>query len=100
MRFLIVSLIFALFGIVLGFIQRLRGLRYFGASLIVSVVGFLMVTWPDLPFGATLASPEGPVAVAIYHLVPFLILFYLPINVGYFATRLIRRRRSRSAPII
>ena len=84
----------------MGFIQRLRGLSYFIVSLIVSVIGFLVVTWPDLPFGATLASPQGPVAVAIYQLVPFLILFYVPINVGYFATRLIRRRCSRSAPII
>jgi hypothetical protein len=98
--FIVVSLVCVFLGAGLAFIPRLRGWSYFVVSLGISIGGFLTLTWPDLPLGATLASPEGPVAVAIYHLIPFLILFYVPIHAGYFATRLIRRRCSRRAPII
>jgi hypothetical protein len=92
MRFIVVSLVFAFLGIGLAFIRRLRGWRYFIISFVVAVGGFLAVLWPELPLGATLATPEGPLAVFIYHLVPFLILFYLPLTAGYFVTRAVRRR--------
>ena len=96
-QLVVITAVFALLGVVLAFVRRLRGWSCFLASLIISVVGFLVVSWRDLPFGATLATPEGPGAVAIYHLVPFLVFYFAPLQIGYFVTRAIRSRGSARA---
>jgi hypothetical protein len=50
----------------------------------VSVGGFIALLWRDLPLGATLTSPEGPLAVVIYHLVPFLCFSTFPFTLATF----------------
>src|SRR6266478_6541390 len=99
-QLVITPLILALLGVGLAFVPRLRGVSYCITSLSISVAGFLVLFWRDLPFGTTLASPEGPLALAIYHLLPFFVLFFAPLCVGYFSTRSIRRRYSRDASVI
>jgi len=100
MNVVVIPLIFAALGVGFAFAARLRGFAYFGVSLAVSAGAFFLLFWRDLPFGSTLASPEGPPAVAVYQLFPFIVLFYVPLNVGYFLTRLIRRRYcDRASPI-
>jgi hypothetical protein len=100
MKFILVSLIFAVIGVGFAFIPRLQGWRYFMVSLVVSVGGFLALFWSDLPFGAVLSTPQGPVAFSVGHLVPFIVLFYVPHSVGYFTTRFVQRRFFVRAPTI
>jgi hypothetical protein len=69
-------------------------------SVFISVAGFLAVVWPELPLGSQLSTPQGPVQMFIRHLIPFVVLFYLPLTIGYFTTRFIRRRCSHGVSTI